>query len=153
MNADKHPHPQGGFTIVELLIVVAVIGILAALVITTYTGIQAKSRNSKRVTDLQNIQTNLESYFQTAGNYPSRANMNTASFLTTSMKNMDTVTLQDPLGSSTALGASPAAKIYAYQPLNSSGASCEADATTCVSYTLTATREAGAPNIVKNNLD
>jgi prepilin-type N-terminal cleavage/methylation domain-containing protein len=144
---------QAGFTIVELLIVVVVIGILAALVITTYTGIQAKSRNSKRVTDLQNIQTNLESYYQTDGNYPSLANMNDTAFLNTSMKSMDTSTLQDPLGADTALGAAPAAKIYAYQPLNSSGSSCEADATTCVSYTLTATMESGAPTLVKKNLD
>jgi prepilin-type N-terminal cleavage/methylation domain-containing protein len=74
---------QEGFTIVELLIVVVVIGILAALVITTYTGIQAKSRDSKRLTDLQNVQTNLELYFQTAGYYPSLTDMNNAAWLTT----------------------------------------------------------------------
>jgi prepilin-type N-terminal cleavage/methylation domain-containing protein len=138
---------QNGFTIVELLIVVVVI------VITTYTGIQAKSRNSKRVTDIQNIQTNLEFYFQTAGNYPSLANMNSVSWLSTNMKNLDPVSLQDPLGISTALGSAPAAKIYAYQPLTNSGTSCEADATTCVSYTLTASQESGAGTYVKKNLD
>jgi prepilin-type N-terminal cleavage/methylation domain-containing protein len=144
---------QQGFTIVELLIVIVVIGILAALVITTYSGIQSKGRNSKRVTDIQNIQTNLEAYFQTAGNYPSLTNMNTTSWLSTNMKNLDTASLQDPLGSSTALGNTPAAKIYAYQPLNSSGTSCEADATTCVSYTLTSTQESGAGTYIKKNLD
>ena len=41
-----------GFTIVELLIVIVVIGILALLVITTYSGIQQKARNSKRQADL-----------------------------------------------------------------------------------------------------
>ncbi len=144
---------QNGFTIVELLIVIVVIGILAALVITTYAGIQAKARNSKRVTDIQNIQTNLEAYFQTAGNYPSLANMNSSTWLNTNMKNLDTASLQDPLGSSTSLASAPAAKTYAYQPLNASGTSCEADATTCVSYSLTATRESGAGNYVKANLD
>jgi prepilin-type N-terminal cleavage/methylation domain-containing protein len=46
-----------GFTIVELLIVIVVIAILALLVITTYSGIQQKARNSKRSTDIQAIQT------------------------------------------------------------------------------------------------
>ncbi|MEO8863266.1 MAG: prepilin-type N-terminal cleavage/methylation domain-containing protein, partial [Candidatus Saccharimonadales bacterium] len=43
---------QQGFTIVELLIVIVVIGILAALVITTFTGIQQKGRDTERTTDL-----------------------------------------------------------------------------------------------------
>src|SRR5882757_4414165 len=89
-----------GFTIVELLIVIVVIGILAALVITTYAGIQAKARNSKRQTDVQDIQTQLEAYFQTNGNYPSLTDMNTASFLSTNMKSLDTGALEDPQGAS-----------------------------------------------------
>ena len=52
-----------GFTIVELLIVIVVIGILALLVITTYSGIQAKARNSKRSSDVATIQTQLEAFF------------------------------------------------------------------------------------------
>jgi prepilin-type N-terminal cleavage/methylation domain-containing protein len=40
-----------GFTIVELLIVIVVIGILAALVVTTYNGIQQKARDTERKTD------------------------------------------------------------------------------------------------------
>jgi prepilin-type N-terminal cleavage/methylation domain-containing protein len=144
---------QPGFTIVELLIVVVVIGILAALVITTYTGIQAKSRDSKRVTDLQNIQTNLELYFQATGDYPSLSDMNTSAWLTTNMKNLDTVSLQDPLASSSTLASTPTTKIYSYQPLNSASASCEANDATCVSYTLTAGLEVGGANLVKKNLD
>jgi len=48
-----------GFTIVELLIVIVVISILALLVITTYSGIQPKARNSKRQTDVQSLQTQM----------------------------------------------------------------------------------------------
>jgi prepilin-type N-terminal cleavage/methylation domain-containing protein len=144
---------QQGFTIVELLIVIVVIGILAALVITTYAGIQAKARNSKRQTDVQNIQTQLEAYFQTSGNYPSLADMNSASFLSTNMKSLDTGALQDPQGSSTALVTTPALKVYAYQPLNAAGTSCEASDITCTQYTLTATLENGAGTYVKKNLD
>lgn len=38
---------QSGFTIVELLIVIVVIGILAGLVLNTYSGIQAKARDTQ----------------------------------------------------------------------------------------------------------
>jgi len=41
-----------GFTIVELLIVIVVIGILAAITIVAYNGVQARSRDATRKSDL-----------------------------------------------------------------------------------------------------
>lgn len=143
---------ESGFTIVELLIVIVVIGILAALVITTYSGIQAKARNSKRQTDVQSVQTQLEAYFAQAGHYPSLTDMNSSSWLTTNMKSLDKSALQDPQGSSQTLVSSPAAKSYSYDVANSSGTSCESDDTTCATYTLTATLEGGG-TYAKSNLD
>ena len=143
---------QQGFTIVELLIVIVVIGILAALVITTYTGIQAKARNSKRQTDVNSIQTQLEAYFAQNGHYPSLTDMNSSSWLSTNMKSLDTGALQDPQGSSQTLVASPVAKSYSYAVTNSSSTSCESDDTTCAQYTLTATLEGGG-TYAKSNLD
>jgi prepilin-type N-terminal cleavage/methylation domain-containing protein len=64
---------QKGFTIVELLIVIVVIGILAALVITTYNGIQQKGRNTERTTDLKAVQGQLEAYYASNGRYPAVA--------------------------------------------------------------------------------
>jgi len=46
---------QKGFTIVELLIVIVVIGILAAIVIMTYNGIQQRSRNTARVATMSTM--------------------------------------------------------------------------------------------------
>jgi len=40
---------QTGFTIVELLIVIVVIGILAAITITAYNGVQTRARNTQTV--------------------------------------------------------------------------------------------------------
>src|SRR5947209_17413368 len=99
-----------GFTIVELLIVIVVIGILALLVITTYSGIQQKARNSKRQTDVQNMQTQLEAFFQQNGYYPSLTDMNSSTWRSTNMKSLDVGALTDPSnpGSST-LVAAPAA--------------------------------------------
>ena len=156
-----------GFTIVELLIVIVVIGILALLVITTYSGIQAKARNSKRSTDVKALQTHIEAFFSQSGYYPSRADMNTAAWRTTNMKSIDPETLKDPSSAtcnpatSTAttnpcLVTSAIAKAYSYDVQTSAGASCEADDTTCAKYTLTATYEGtvnGKTTNVANNLD
>ena len=150
----KLSRKQQGFTIVELLIVIVVIGILAALVITTYTGIQAKARNSKRQTDVQSVQTQVEAYFAQNGHYPSFADLSSSSWLTTNMKSMDQSALHDPSASGTGLTVSQTAgsKVYQYAPLNSGGTSCESDDTTCATYTLTATLEGGG-TYQKTNLD
>lgn len=147
-----------GFTIVELLIVIVVIGILALLVITTYSGIQAKARNSKRQTDIQSVQTQLEAFFSQNGYYPSLADLNSSSWLTSNMKSLDQNALVDPSNpsSSKTLASSPTAKQYSYQVTNSGGSSCESDDTTCAKYTLTAEYEGtvnGQSSYVKSNLD
>jgi type II secretory pathway pseudopilin PulG len=122
------------------------------LVITTYSGIQAKARNSKRQTDVQAVQTQLEAYFAQDGHYPSLPDMNDSSWRSTNMKSLDAGALQDPQGSSATLVTSPVAKSYSYAVTNSSGTSCESDDTTCAQYTLTATLEGGG-TYAKSNLD
>ena len=147
-----------GFTIVELLIVIVVIGILALLVITTYSGIQQKARNSKRQSDVAAVQTQLEAFYQQGGYYPSLADMNSASWLSSNMKSLDQNALIDPSNptQSKTLVASPTAKSYSYAVTDASGASCEATDTNCAKYTLTATYEGtvnGQSTTSKSNLD
>ena len=56
-NTPKNKKPlQGGFTIVELLIVVVVIAILAAVTIMSYNGITARAQQSKIAEDMANLQ-------------------------------------------------------------------------------------------------
>lgn len=59
-----------GFTIVELLIVIVVIGILAAITIIAYTGIQGRARDSQRLSDMEAIMKALENYKTNNGTYP-----------------------------------------------------------------------------------
>lgn len=51
----KNKTHRDGFTIVELLIVIVVIGILAAIVIVAYNGVQERSRVQKTNTDLNTL--------------------------------------------------------------------------------------------------
>lgn len=155
----KKRNQDQGFTIVELLIVIVVIGILALLVITTYSGIQAKARNSKRQTDVQSLQTQLEAFFSQNGYYPSRADLNGAAWLTTNMKSLDQNALIDPSNAtqSKTLLATPALKSYSYAVFASDGSTaCEVTDTNCAVYTLTASYEGsvnGSTTYVKSNLD
>ncbi|MDB5165359.1 MAG: hypothetical protein JWM00_249 [Candidatus Saccharibacteria bacterium] len=48
-----------GFTIVELLIVVVVIGILASISVVAYNGFQQRARDAKRISDVENIAESL----------------------------------------------------------------------------------------------
>jgi type II secretion system protein G len=129
-----------GFTIVELLIVIVVIGILAALVVTTYNGIQQKARDTERKTDINAIHGQLEAYQAQNGKYPTLANVNDATFRSANMKGLDAAALQDPKGASQAVCASGAnCYLYVVSPANcDNGANGD-----CTSYTLTANLEAG----------
>ena len=59
-----------GFTIVELLIVVVVIGILASITLIAFGGVQAKARDSQRLQDIKTIVKALELYKTNNGIYP-----------------------------------------------------------------------------------
>lgn len=59
-----------GFTIVELLIVIVVIGILAAITIVAYSGVQSRANDSRRVSDLESISKAIEAQYVDTGSYP-----------------------------------------------------------------------------------
>ena len=59
-----------GFTLIELLTVVAIIGILAGIIMTSLGAARAKSRDAKRIGDLNNIKLALETYYNDNGMYP-----------------------------------------------------------------------------------
>jgi prepilin-type N-terminal cleavage/methylation domain-containing protein len=59
-----------GFTIVELLIVIVVIGILAAITIIAFSGIQSRAKNSVTISTMKAYQTALSEYVIDHGSYP-----------------------------------------------------------------------------------
>ena len=68
--ANIHLHRKSGFTIVELLIVIVVIGILAAITIVAYNGVQERARYTNARSDLRSVHAALQAYHATNGSYP-----------------------------------------------------------------------------------
>ena len=64
-----------GFTLVELMIVVAIIGILAAIAIPNFIKFQARSKQSEAKTDLKGIFPAEKSYFAEKDSYSSAFNL------------------------------------------------------------------------------
>lgn len=61
---------QRGFTLVELLIVIAIIGILSSVVMSSLNSARAKARDANRVASIQEMQKAIESYYADYGVYP-----------------------------------------------------------------------------------
>lgn len=67
-----------GFTLIELLVVIAIIGVLASVVLVSLNTSKLKSRDAKRLSDMQQIRSGLDIYYNLGNGYPSTANWNTA---------------------------------------------------------------------------
>jgi len=64
---------QKGFTLVEMVVVIAVIGVLMGIAFQGFTTIQQNARDTRRVADLRKVQIQLELYFVKCGHYPTTA--------------------------------------------------------------------------------
>jgi prepilin-type N-terminal cleavage/methylation domain-containing protein len=82
---------QKGFTIIELLIVIAIIAILALLVLNNFQGAQAKARDQQRTTDINNIHSKLEEFYNENNYYPN-------TFTAATFAGIDGEALKDPIG-------------------------------------------------------
>lgn len=63
-----------GFTIVELLVVIVVIGILAAITVVSYVGITKKANAAVLQSDLSNSASKLKMFYAENGIYPTANN-------------------------------------------------------------------------------
>ena len=63
-----------GFTLIEILIAVAIISILASVVLVGLGPTQQSGRDARRLSDLHEIQTSLELFYNKCGYYPGSLN-------------------------------------------------------------------------------
>jgi len=64
---------QKGFTLIEILIVVAIIGLLSSIILVGLGSFRARGRDARRVADLRETQNALELYYAKNGSYPGSA--------------------------------------------------------------------------------
>jgi general secretion pathway protein G len=108
------------FTLIEILVVVTIIGLLAAAGVTSYTQLGKQSRDARRKTDIENIRAALEMYKSDNSSYPQSLDNLTVS--TVYLKTVPT----DPRGNN-----------YSYSP---SPAACSGN---CTSYSLSIMLDSG----------
>ncbi|HEX5456163.1 MAG TPA: type II secretion system protein [Candidatus Saccharimonadales bacterium] len=136
---------QSGFTIVELLIVIVVIGILAAIIITTFTGVQKKARDADRKSDINAIYSQVEVYFAQNSKYPTLANLNDGTWRDANVKGLTDDSIHAPNASNALISdlTSTATNVYIYAPTASGGGACDNSATDCGAFTIKANLESG----------
>ena len=145
---------QHGFTILEILLVLVIIGLLGTLVFSTYAGIRRSQRNQERHRDIQDIYQQLEAYDVENAKYPTIANINDSTWRATNMKTLDKESLRDPSSKAYALVAMPTKNAYSYEVVAADGTPCDNAAKPCAHYTLTATLEGnGMGTFVKSSLN
>ena len=70
-----------GFTLVELLVVIVIIGILATLATVALGSARLKARDARRISDIKQIQTALELYYNDMQRYPTTSEFTLSSAL------------------------------------------------------------------------
>lgn len=147
-----------GFTIVELLIVIALMGILLTLSVVNLRSTQISSRDTERKTDIDTIASQLEIYYKVGtdnstvlGRYPSTAELNNSTNIQANLRDADLKSFTPPGATSadtgfvaatnstqTTAGVSPqpTTSTYIYQPLQQNETLCNSAAQMCTKFNL-----------------
>lgn len=164
-----------GFTVVELLIVITVMGILLILGVVNLRGTQVSARDTERKTDIENIGLQLEIYYKTGtddsttiGVYPATQLVDDTTAIKQTLRDADIRSFIPPgandaddgfvmaansVQTTAGVLPQPTTNTYVYQPLRQNGgvwALCSLTSEACSKFNLfykleTATTECPAP--------
>lgn len=71
MHSHRPRNSQRGFTLIEMLTVLVIIGLLSSIGFVSYESVKVRARDTKRVSDVKQLQTALELFFENHSSYPS----------------------------------------------------------------------------------
>lgn len=147
-----------GFTIVELIIVIVIMGILLTLGVINLRGSQIGARDAERKADIESIATHLETYYTSGtdssaatGDYPPTTLTTTSSSMKQFLRDINTQSLIAPgitdptqtfISASSTNIPSPNINQYIYQPIQNDGTLCTQDSQECRKFNLYYTTEA-----------
>lgn len=114
------------FTLIELIVVIAIISVLSSLLMANFVGFRARGRDAQRKSDLRQIQAALEMYRADAGTYPTLPSCG-SSLVSGSVTYMQKVPC-DPSGGSYYYVAGSSAYVYCLRTCLENGSDSERDA-------------------------
>lgn len=139
---------QRGFTVVELIITITIMGILLVLTVVNVSSSQMRARDDERAADVQSIALNLESYFSaqqtdnafSGGSYVGADYLTDSTFVGGTLPDIDPKVLRAPgielsapqsfikatnnVQTKAGVLPQPTKDTYVYQPLTAAGALC-----------------------------
>lgn len=152
-----------GFTIVELIITITIMGILLTLAVVNVSATQVKARDDERKSDIESIANNLESFFLSGkdnatifARYPTIGITGSTTSITTNLRDADIKSFLPPgttdaaltflpstnVGSSPSIQSTsgvlpqPTTSQYIYQPIKSDGSVCLSGEVDCRKFNL-----------------
>ena len=145
------PPRSAGFSVVEIIIVITIIGILAGLVFATVSSYQYSGEDNERRSDVESLARAFETYYNnsigpTGATYPSTTTATNTAGYSTLLSGHGLEIAQAPGSESTtslvaatnlSVPQSPTPQQYIYQPFTNSGTLCtDSNTSPCVRFTF-----------------